>query len=92
MANGLVLRKSVDSLPPVEITALRSSYTSMQQIMDNRGYNYHAGLYGLPSLYCWHNGRSLRGQIGNLFLPWHRAYLLFFENALRDLDPNVSVP
>lgn len=92
MANGLVLRKSVDSLPAAELTALRSSYTSMQQIMDNRGYNYHAGLHGLPSLYCWHNGRSLRGQIGNLFLPWHRAYLLFFENALRDLDPNVSVP
>jgi tyrosinase len=27
-----------------------------------------------------------------LFLPWHRAYLYFFEKALQDLTPGVTLP
>ena len=39
---------------------------------------------------------TLRGVLGNLqvcplFLPWHRAYLYFFELALQDQDPAHAV-
>jgi tyrosinase len=26
------------------------------------------------------------------FLPWHRAYLIQFERALRSVDPDLSIP
>jgi len=28
----------------------------------------------------------------NIFLPWHRAYLLYFENSVRDQDSAASLP
>ncbi len=53
---------------------------------DERGYDHHAvGIHGLPlPIYCTHGD--------HLFLPWHRAYLYFFELALRDHVPTVSLP
>lgn len=62
MANGLVLRKDVDTLSDAELNALRDAYSRMMQIGDNRGYNYQAGLHGVPGFYCWHHRRSMRGQ------------------------------
>lgn len=62
MANGIVLRKSADALSAVELTALRDSYQRMQGISDNRGYNYYAGLHGVPGQYCWHAARVVSGQ------------------------------
>ncbi|KAK3083189.1 hypothetical protein FSP39_016368 [Pinctada imbricata] len=29
---------------------------------------------------------------GPAFLPWHRVYLLILENALRRIDPSVTIP
>ena len=64
---------------------MRSVYSRAQSLQDDRGYNYFAGVHGLPlPIQCEH------GSL--LFLPWHRAYLYFFELALQDLEPNVSVP
>ena len=49
----------------------------MYGLRDDRGYAFYAGLHGLPlPEYCQH------GTL--LFLPWHRAYLYFFERALTD--------
>jgi tyrosinase len=54
-------------------------------LRDERGYQYHAGLHGLPlPIQCRH------GDI--LFLPWHRAYLYFFELAWQDRVPEVAIP
>jgi tyrosinase len=54
-------------------------------ISDERGFDYWAGLHGLPlPMYCEHHT--------DLFLPWHRAYLYFFELTLKDLDGTVSLP
>jgi tyrosinase len=92
MANELLLRKSVDLLSPAELAALRGAYAKMQQITDNRGFNYWAGLHGTPGNYCWHAPRRMHGQTFDLFLPWHRAYLLNFEQFVRDQDATVTVP
>ncbi len=56
-------------------------------ISDERGYNYQAGIHGLPlPMSCdIAHGRPI-------FLPWHRAYLYFFELTLRDLQPAVTLP
>ncbi len=92
MSNGLILRKNVDALSATELAALRNGYERMMQISDNRGYNYHAGLHGVPGNYCWHAPRTVSGQFVNLFLPWHRAYILYFERAARDQNPDATLP
>ena len=71
------VRKNVATLSPAELADLRDAFAAAYQLSDDRGYAFYAGLHGLPlPSYCQH-GTSL-------FLPWHRAYLYFFENALTD--------
>jgi tyrosinase len=66
----------------------------MMAISDNRGFAWFAGLHGAPNYWCWHHQRSqhFRGQVLELFLPWHRAYLYNFEMAMRDQEPGVTLP
>ena len=92
MARALALRKDVDSLSDSELRALRGAYATIMEIADNRGYNYHAGLHGVPGNYCWHELRVVSGRAQNLFLPWHRAYIKYFELAVRDQNPDVTLP
>jgi tyrosinase len=81
-------RKSVTSLTADEVSALRSALRSMLARRDDRGFEYWAGIHGLPlPISCWH------GSL--LFLPWHRAYLYYFEQYLLDVMPEgapVSLP
>src|SRR5215216_906251 len=79
------VRKSVYALATAEVEALREAFLAVMELRDERGYQYHAGLHGLPlPIQCRH------GDI--LFLPWHRAYLYFFELALQDRVPEVTIP
>lgn len=88
---SLTVRKNVEALTPQELQAIRDAYRKAQAIMDNRGYNHFAGLHGIPNWYCWHHDRSRRSNINaSLFLPWHRAYLLYFDRAIRDQAPANS--
>ena len=81
----LSYRKSVDWLRGPQLEALRRAHTVSMRIQDERGFGYWAGLHGLPlPMYCEHHT--------DLFLPWHRAYLYFFELTLKDLEPTVSLP
>jgi len=48
-------------------------------VSDERGYQYLAGIHGLPLPIGCDNAHGTP-----YFLPWHRAYLYFFERALRD--------
>jgi tyrosinase len=91
--NGLLVRKKVEALSGPELATLRNAYTRMQGIMDNRGYNYWAGVHGVPQWYCWHHSGSLKdGRRLNLFLPWHRAYIKYFELAMRQQDTDAVLP
>ena len=79
------VRKSVYALAAAEVEALREAFLAVMGLRDERGYQYHAGLHGLPlPIQCRH------GDI--LFLPWHRAYLYLFELALQDRVPEVAIP
>jgi tyrosinase len=81
-------RKSVTAMNASELDALRSAHSAMLGLADDRGFEYWAGIHGLPlPISCVHGTP--------LFLPWHRAYLYYFEQHLLDAMPHgsqVSLP
>jgi tyrosinase len=96
MADTRTLRKEVSTLQADELAALRDSYQQMMQISetDNRGWMYWAEYHGYNRNDCWHHGILGFGQQQsfNLFLPWHRAYLLYFEHTMRDRNAGATLP
>lgn len=92
-------RRNISNYTGSELSEFRVSMASFQGINDNRGYDFIAGFHGIPGHWCWHNGiggldnsDEFPGQNYPLFLPWHRAYLKWFEDHLLDNDPNISIP
>lgn len=81
----LRIRRNINLLTPGQLAKLRAAWKASYALNDNRGYAHYAGLHGLPlPTECSHND--------TLWLPWHRAYLYFFEMSLRDIDPTVTLP
>jgi tyrosinase len=77
-------RRSVRRLSAGQLEDLQKAVSLAQKVKDNRGYQYQAGIHGLPlPESCRHHEQ--------LFLPWHRAYLYFFERALRDRVPDAML-
>jgi tyrosinase len=95
MANGIVVRPSAEH---ANVAALADAYEKMQALSesDNRGWIYWAAFHGFNRYECWHNARvgPGTGQLFpyDLFLPWHRAYLSFFDNAARDQNEDAILP
>jgi tyrosinase len=84
-ATALRHRRDARRLTAGQLTDFRRAVSQAQKISDDRGYAYYAGIHGLPlPIYCTHNSP--------LFLAWHRAYLYFFEKALQDQVPGVTLP
>jgi tyrosinase len=78
-------RRSARRLSKGQLADLRKAVALAQKIGDDRGYQYWAGIHGLPlPISCQHGSE--------LFLPWHRAYLYFFEKTLQDRVPGVTLP
>lgn len=94
MADNIALRQSIEQC---DLSALRDAYGKMQAISptDNRSWVYWANLHGFPAFDCWHHfreGPANRRFQFNLFLPWHRAYLLSWEHVARDQNENAIPP
>jgi tyrosinase len=91
IATPLFSRRSVSLLTEDQLSLLRQAFNALyaisaQQINDERGYEYWAGIHGLPTpMYC----QNAHGT--PYFLPWHRAYLYFFERALQDQVPEATL-
>jgi tyrosinase len=80
-------RPSISEMSPGQVAELRAAFRVLQAIGDNRGYEHLAGWHGLPL--------PSECEIAHghpAFLPWHRAYLLRFEQALRDTGHDVMLP
>ena len=78
-------RRSARRMTAGQLANFRRAITESQAIGDDRGYQRWAGIHGLPlPISCVHGDE--------LFLPWHRAYLYFFEKSLQDRVPGVTVP
>jgi tyrosinase len=81
----MAVRKGIRGLSARELTKFRDAISRQKALNDERGYSYFAGLHGLPlPIHCQH------GTL--LFLPWHRAYIYFWELALQDRVPGVGIP
>jgi tyrosinase len=78
-------RRSARRLTAGQAADLRAAITAAQGIADDRGFQFHAGIHGLPLPISCQHGTPL-------FLPWHRAYLYLFERALQDLVAGVTLP
>jgi tyrosinase len=84
-AGDIKHRKRLSTLTDDEVRALRKAFKGLQEISDSRGYGHFASLHGFPEPgYCEHSNQ--------LFLPWHRGYLYFFEEALQDVVDGVTLP
>jgi tyrosinase len=83
IATPVRFRRSADRLTAGQLKNLRDAFRVVQGIGDDRGYGYHAGIHGLPLPIGCDNAHGT-----DYFLPWHRAYLYFFERALRDQVPD----
>ncbi|HEX5610750.1 MAG TPA: P-loop NTPase fold protein [Solirubrobacterales bacterium] len=81
----LRVRRSADELSNLDARRLRRAFKAMMQVSDDRGYQHWAGIHGLPMPIHGHHGQLS-------FLPWHRAYLLNFETALREFESGVTLP
>src|SRR3954470_17582324 len=92
MANGIVIRPSAEH---ANVVALQDAYDKMQALAesDNRGWVYWSEFHGFNRFECWHHARQGNDNFTyDLFLPWHRAYLLFFDNAARDQNEEAILP
>ena len=71
----LKLRRSATKLDEQWFDRFREVIKEALRRRDDRGYQYFAGWHGVPFGYCRHGDPR--------FLPWHRAYLYYFELALQ---------
>lgn len=79
------IRKEINSLTAQELQRLQSALYQLQAATGEPSYESIAGLHGLPNpSYCPHGLPD--------FLPWHRLYILEFERALQQFEPEVSLP
>jgi len=94
---AVMVRKSVYSLTPAEITSIKTGITAMKALpyTNPTSWLYQAAIHGttlpdgLPSWNTCHQSGA-----GFFFLAWHRMYCYFFERILRAKsgDPNLTLP
>jgi tyrosinase len=83
-AGDIKHRKRLSSLSDDELAALRKAFELAKKRSDSRSYGHFASIHGFPEPgYCEHANQ--------LFLPWHRGYLYYFEQALQDVVPGVTL-
>lgn len=91
MAGSMAYRLPVGAPAAPEMVTFRAVMRASEGITDNRGYNFIAGFHGAPFWFCWHHQFNPRVPTrSQLFLPWHRAYLWWLEQSLRDIEDGMA--
>src|SRR5690242_3261744 len=83
-------RLSVDKLSGPQLDRFLEAIRQSAAKADDTGFQWFAGRHGVPGNYCQHHISGEHGK--RFFLPWHRAYLYFFELSLQALVPDVTLP
>lgn len=84
------IRKDITTLSSNELELLKRAFSAIQAMdpADPNSYFAQAGYHWFPApnTYCMHHVPG--------YNPWHRAYLVSFENALRSVHgcENVTLP
>lgn len=78
------IRKEIRQLTASELLALRRAMAEFQRRDGLNSFIDLGGYHGIPRRLCPHGS--------SLFLPWHRVYITQFEEALRTIDPSVTLP
>jgi tyrosinase len=82
------IRKEITTLSKTELDNLKKAFSGIMALdpNDSNSYFVQASYHWLPKKYCQNH---LPG-----YNPWHRAYLVSFENALRSIPgcENVTLP
>ena len=83
--NATRIRKEISALSNTELNDLKKAFTAImaKNTDDPNSYFAQAAVHGLPNPHCMHH---IPG-----YNPWHRAYLVAFENALRSVPGCESV-
>jgi tyrosinase len=90
--------KRIFKLPPwllFPVTYARKDQASLAELERERflcAFNVLNGNGTLGKLVDIHGDASHQMHGTLRFLPWHRIYLLIFEQALRSIHPDVSIP
>ena len=93
MPGSMVYRLRTAPFTAPHMALFRDAMRDAQALTDNRGYNHIAGFHGAPEWFCWHHQYSRRTPLqARLFLPWHRAYLWWLEQALQDRRDGTALP
>jgi len=80
-------RKNINCLNSDQLHDLREALAVIYALPASatNGFDYIAGLHGNPSpSWCIH--------VSPGFLTWHRAYMAVFEDALRGVNSDISLP
>jgi tyrosinase len=82
-AGEIKQRKNVEFLSPDEIDKLRCAIQLLKSYpdVDHRSFRHWAQIHGDMCQHGWEQ-----------FLPWHRIYLYYFEQALQDISPDITLP
>ncbi len=93
MSNTIYVRKSVYALSEQEKTALRDAFRTLytnpiapKQTLINEYPNQYQQLSAILNQFGHYQWNDL------LFLPWARAYFWWFEQALRSVSQDISLP
>jgi tyrosinase len=80
------IRKNILNLTDEELNNFRAAIQKLKDLPsgDHRNYTVQADLHGKTAPGCRH------GTVK--FLTWHRVYLYYFEKALQDFLPSVTLP
>lgn len=76
-------RKNLESLSQQEVKNLRDAFGQLKSSSQTKNYSFFAKV---------HFEHTANVHQSELFLPWHRAFIFEFEDALRAFCPNLTLP
>ncbi len=86
------VRKNVTSLTPAE----KKAYIDAILAIKNTPSPWAPSISTYDQFVFWHREAFdcalMAAHMGPAFLPWHRAFLMLFEEQLRGVDPSVTLP
>jgi tyrosinase len=91
-AGALTIRRNAKNLSPAE----REAYVDAVLALKKKPSPWASGLSVYDTFVLWHRdafGCDVNAaHMAPAFFPWHRQFLLLFEQQLQSVDPTVALP